>query len=533
LTDVSKATKIARGATYIFLQSLIANVIGVVYFMFLARFFPVVNPEVGSPKMGVFQFMNFIVILSSTLGALALPSAAAKFIPQYLARNEKEKANSVAMRHFQIALITGLIACITVFLSSDFIATSLFGNSPWISTEQVSLLLKITSICCFLVNLMNFISGTLRGLQKIGELALMNLIFNVLQSFLVIALLLYGFDLFSVAIGWIVGMAAALIVGAAMVLKSFSLKSKLHPLRPLLSFSLPLYISMILAFTVNWVDQMFIFSIINPGIFGMYSVIVKAALIPSLIATSIVMAIFPHLSESYTKEGIESLENAFSFSTRYAVVIGFPMVVGISVIAQPSLVLFAGASYKAVAPYLIILAFATLPVILGVVITPILLTLERSWTVSLITITSIASEAMICYFTIIHLRWEIFGATLGRMLAAVSGFVLGIYVLKKQITLKFDKEVLWKTTASCGLMTAALLLFDVFRMYVTGSTEFLTFRLRWFPVYILLGALVYTATLFMLKAVKKEDLELLREYLPKKLRWMIGFVEKVFSVEQR
>jgi len=453
LAQISKATKIARGATYLFIQSLLANVIGVLYFMVLARFFPVVSPDVGSPKMGAFQFMNFIVVLSNVLGALALPSAAAKFIPQYLAKNEKAKANGVAVRHFQVAFATGLAAAVTVFLFSDFIATSFFSNSPWIPVEQMSLLLKILSLSCFLTNFMSFLSGTLQGLQKIGELALMNLTFNVLQSFLVVALLFCGFDLFSPVIGWVVGMAAASIVGTAIVLKSFSLRGKPHPLKPLLSFS-----------------------------------------------------------------------------TRYAVAIGFPMVVGISLIAQPSLVLFAGASYKIMTPYLVILAFSTIPTIMGVAIRPILLTLEKSRTVSAITITSIAAEALTCFLAIVVLGWGVFGATLGRTFAAALSFSLGIYVLRKHIHVKFDKEVLWKTLASCGVMAAALLLFDILRMQLTGSTEFLVFRLHLLPVYILLGALVYAGTLFTLKAVKREDLELLKEYLPRKLRWTVSWIEKIFPV---
>jgi O-antigen/teichoic acid export membrane protein len=512
------------------MQSLLAQVIGVVYFMFLTRFFPVVNPEAGSPKMGVFQFMNFIVVLSNILGALALPSAAAKYIPQYLAKNEKKKANSVAVRHFQVALITATTISLTVFLSSDLLATTFFGNSEWVPPEQVSVLLKITSLSCFLTNIMSFLSGALLGLKKIGELALINLTFNVLQSFLVIALLFFGFDLFAVPIGWSLGMVVAAMLGAAIVLRNFTLKGKPHPLKPLLSFSLPLYVSAVLTFTINWVDQIFIFSIINPGVFGMYSVIIKAALIPSLIALSIVMAIFPHLSESYAKEGIGSLEAAFSFSTRYAVAIGFPMVVGISLIAQPSLVLFAGASYKPMTPYLVLLAFATIPTILGVAIRPILLTLGRSRTVSLIIMASIVFEALTCYVTIVTLGWGVLGATIGRMLAALANFALGIYVLKKQITLNFDKDVLWKTTVSCGAMAAFLLLLDVFRMQVTGSREFLVFRLHLLPFYIILGTLVYATTLFMLRTIKRTDLELLREYLPGKLRRTVDLVERIFPV---
>ncbi len=528
MTEVSRATKIARGATYLFIQSLLAQVIGIIYFMILARFFPVINPNIGSPKMGVFQFMNFIVVLSNVLGALALPQAAAKYIPQYLAKKQKEKANSVAVRHFQVALITGLITSLIVFFSSDFIAANFFENSKWVSAEQVSLLLKVTSASCLLTNIMSFVSGTLLGLKKIGELALMNLTFNVLQSFLVIALLFLGFDLFAVTIGWAVGFLAATVLGAAITLKSFRLRGTPHPLKPLLSFSLPLYVSAILTFTVNWIDQIFIFSTISPGVFGMYSVIVKAALIPSLIVTSIVMAIFPHLSESYAREGIGSLEDAFSFATRYAVAVGFPMVVGISLIAQPSLVLFAGASYRPMTPYLVILAFATIPAILGVAIGPILLTLERSRVVSLMIIASIVLEALTCYITIIQLGWGIFGAAIARMFAAITNFVLGIYVLKNHVTIKFNRNILWKTTFSCGVMAASLLLLDILRMHITGSTEFLVFRLHLLPIYIIVGIIVYATTLFMLKAVKREDLELLREYLPRKLRWIIDLFERIF-----
>jgi len=79
-------------------------------------------------------------------------------------------------------------------------------------------------------------------------------------------------------------------------------------------------------------------------------------------------------------------------------------------------------------------------------------------------------------------------------------------------------------------MAAALLLFDILRMQLTGSTEFLVFRLHLLPVYILLGALVYAGTLFTLKAVKREDLELLKEYLPRKLRWTVSWIEKIFPV---
>ncbi|NIP67429.1 MAG: oligosaccharide flippase family protein, partial [Desulfobacterales bacterium] len=72
---------------------------------------------------------------------------------------------------------------------------------------------------------------------------------------------------------------------------------------------------------------------------------VQAASVPTLILSAIVTALFPQLSELYAKRGADSLRGAFRVSARYAVLVGFPMFVGLAALAYPVMTVFAGTEY--------------------------------------------------------------------------------------------------------------------------------------------------------------------------------------------
>jgi len=89
------------------------------------------------------------------------------------------------------------------------------------------------------------------------------------------------------------------LTGLILTTRFLGILGKPHPAKPLISFSYPLYISGILAFAVNWVDQLFILPYMDVVYVGMHYIATKAALVPSLISSSIFTALFPKLSELY------------------------------------------------------------------------------------------------------------------------------------------------------------------------------------------------------------------------------------------
>jgi PST family polysaccharide transporter len=301
---------------------------------------------------------------------------------------------------------------------------------------------------------------------------------------------------------------------------------------PLMRFSLPLYVSSSVMYFVSWVDQLVLASFTNLETLGVYYVAVRAAVVPMLFSNAIIAALFPQLSELYTTQGISSLKDAFRISVRYAVLIGFPLILGVAVLAYPTIILFAGSKYAEAALPLIIISFSAIVGTFGIAIGPILLTLERTKIVSVLSLLSVAISLLFSYAALAVLHSGMVGTAWARTLSSVALLGLNLYVVARYVPISFDKEAIWKASAASAFMVLAIVGIDLVRMGLSPSSyRFLEFRLHLLPVYIVIGALAYFVAIILLKAMKKQDLELIQEYLPHKLKWVADWLRRIVKVE--
>jgi O-antigen/teichoic acid export membrane protein len=255
-------------------------------------------------------------------------------------------------------------------------------------------------------------------------------------------------------------------------------------------------------------------------------------MIPTLFSTAIVMALFPQLSELYAKQGLNSLRDAFRVSTRYLALIGFPMILGLATLSSPIVIIFAGQRYAEAALPLTIICFAALPTTLGIAISPILLTLERSKTVSVITVVSIFFNIAASYVALAYLRLGLPGPALARTFSALKAFGLNVFALKRVFSLNFDIEALWKAAFSSLLMIIAIFLLDVARRIVMPSqNQFFDVTLQILILYIVVGAATYFLSLVALKTIKKHDIEMLHDYLPRGFKWIAAWLSRLAHLE--
>lgn len=364
------------------------------------------------------------------------------------------------------------------------------------------------------------------------SMSLIAFVFAGLQSFFGTFFILMGWDkLLSIVYGWLIGVFVSLLMSLTLVHRSLGVSKESHPIRPLIGFSSPLYLSNILAFFVSWIDLIFVYSLLAEGITGTYYVAVRASVVPSLMFSSIITALFPQLTELYARNGAKSLKTAFHTSTRYATLLGFPIIIGLATLAYPIIILFAGENYVEAAFPLIIVCISTLPTTLGVAISAILMTTERTKTASVITITSLFSEIITLYIFLAYLNLSTPGAALSRVISAFIGFALGIFALRKSPGLSFDKDALWKGSTSCAIMVSAIVLLDVARQYFTSSQQFLVFSLHLLPIYVVVGAVAYFLSLVAFRAIKRRDIELAEEYLPSSLKPIAKWLGRIARVE--
>ena len=508
-------TRVARGATYLFIQGFLTSTIGVLYIMVLTRTLTIED-------MGVYALFVFMIGIVQVIALFALPSATVKYIAQYLAEGNQAKARSVVTRVLQICLTAATVVFLVMFVPAEWLSTVMFGSSA------NALLFRTFAFTCFFTILYSILIGFLKGLQKMRDVAILALVNSMIKSVMGVYLVSSGFALFGIVFGWLCGFIIPSIIGLILTAKHLSLREKPHPVKPLFKFSYPIYVANILVLSASWIDQLFILPFLGTEKLGIYHVAVRASMVPALLSTSLVTALFPKLSELYAKGGSGSLRDAFSVSTRYTVLIGFPLIIGLAVLAYPIMILFAGIGYVEAALPLVIMCFAALSTTIGVAISPILMTLERTKTASLLTIASILTNVAVSYVTLAYLNLGLAGPAGARTIASVASLGLGVYLLSTIFSLSFDKEALWKASAASMFMTVMILLTEVVRQLLTPfTTQFLVIQLRWLPLYVLIGAVAYFFALVALKAIKKRDVEVFRDYLPARLKWIANWFNRL------
>lgn len=156
MTQLRSTTRVARGATYFFVQGFASAVISLIYFIILVAILP-------EEEMGVYTLLTFTLNLVAVFGTFALPSATTKYLSQFLAEGNLEKAKSVINRLLRVWLFSSAVSFILLFLPAELLSEFMFGSM------EHAILFRLLAFCVVFTTLNLLMLNCLRGLQKIGE----------------------------------------------------------------------------------------------------------------------------------------------------------------------------------------------------------------------------------------------------------------------------------------------------------------------------------------------------------------------------
>ena len=138
------SVRVARGATYILIQGIGSALMGVVFLLFLIKI-PQTRLPPSSSEMGIYFVLSFLLILIQAVGTFAFQSASAKYISQYIAQGNLEKARSAVSRVLQITLLVSLVSSMCLLIFSEQISWVLTSSNEWLA------LFRILAATCFFV----------------------------------------------------------------------------------------------------------------------------------------------------------------------------------------------------------------------------------------------------------------------------------------------------------------------------------------------------------------------------------------------
>jgi O-antigen/teichoic acid export membrane protein len=522
---ITPQARVARGATFVFIQGILNAALGVVYVWFLTH-----TEEISGQLLftesdfGLFAMLSFMFTLTTTLGVLALRTAAVRYIAHYIAEGEKDRAKSVVNLVLRVSLVTSLSIVALLLVLSGTLAGA-FESPP-----VVFQLLPVSS--AFQVFFFQAL-GFLQGLQKIREYAIISMFYSVTHYAISLVLVYAGFGILAIVAGWVLGLIMSFVLSIVTVFRNMSSSTNVHPLLPLLRFSFPIYISMILTFIVGWVDQILLFAFLSQEALGVYNLAVKAAIVPNLVSTAIITSLFPKLSELRSVSGLEGLKYAFRISTRYAALVGFPLAIMVATLSYPIMILFATVRFVDAVIPLAIMCIAAIPSALNAATSPTLLSMDRTKRTATITLAVIVLEGVFSYTSLKYFGAGLGGVALSRLLAGLGGFLLGVYALRTILEIEFDLEAISKAALASVIMVLSLFLLEFLRSVIyPTSYQFLVLRIRQLPIYVVVGAAAYLVALIALRALRNQDVQLLHDYLPPSLRRATSWLRRIARLRE-
>jgi O-antigen/teichoic acid export membrane protein len=509
LSEGEVFVKAARGAGALGAQNIASVLLALVFFMVFARM-------VSKAEMGAYGAVYLILSVLIIVGNFGLGFAASHFLPFYHGRNETSKMLSASKRILLLSTILGVVLLAVSLILADFFSLLLLG------TMKYGFLFRITAVAVFAGVLGFTFDGFLRGLQKFNRLALYRLLSQALRVGASIGLLLLGFGVAAVFIGWIFFYLALSILAAILTIKilleirrknsDLNVVDNPFPFKAIFGFSLPMMVFQLVTYLFDSIDRYVVLGLLGTEPLGVYTVVMTAvSSIMMILVMPLLSTLIPSMSEVYGRAGAEKLSEVFRLSSRYISLIFIPACFGFAVLSPLAIRILAGSAYVEAALPLAIVSIGMGPYGFSAALLSSLTALGKTLRVALAVLFASLIEFMLCLLLV---PWSgVVGAALGRALTYIAMFGLLVFFGSKFMVISVDCEAVLKSGFASAIMSL-----------IVYCLAFLTnYKLIMLPLYLIVGVIIYLLFLTLFKTLAPTDVQFFKKIIPKGekiFRWL-------------
>ncbi len=435
--------RLARGSSYLLMGNAASSVVGAVFWIVLAKM-------LDAQHIGEAMIVISLITSITAFTGSGVQAALAKYIAEYNARNEHNKAKRVIKIGLLISLLLSSLVGVILFLLSDSI--SIIYNS-----EGIAPLIALASLSYIPANaIVSSISSVYTAYHRTEYVLLTTIIFQASRLAVSIALVYYG--LYSLAI--ISGFSIAAVINAVMGYiimqqltktkmyqsrrsgdkrggsaereapdeKSIPSKDDMISIKALLAFSGFNYIATGLRTTRNQIGVLAIgtSSIELSAFYGVSSLIANVI---GQVMLSIAGMLLPTASEEIARGNRDSVRNLFSVAIRLALVFnGFLVLL---LLIEPAYILrLISHSYVEASDALRILVIAYLINSTSNMMAALLNALNRARDIAVRE--SISSAIIVALTLILVPILGIEGAAFALLVGSLSNLMLSYMLVKRQ-----------------------------------------------------------------------------------------------------
>ena len=268
------------------------------------------------------------------MSPLPLPHAITKFIPEFLASNEKGKANTIFIYSLYLLIFISVILSAIIFANMDLLNNILFNG------EITETILTIALLQIFFFSINQFLFSGMISIGKSYKAGIIQ-IYSIIVKFIGAAILAYvGFGIIGVLSGYLIGDILFTVLVLPICYKKLNNKKEKIDINSSLNYSFPILISSLIIFGVTQIDR--IFALVNLGLpgLGIYTIAIAASTIGAYAPNSLATALTPNLSTLYSLKKLDSFRDISKLYTRYVSFIGMPAAFMIAALSIPLMSIF-------------------------------------------------------------------------------------------------------------------------------------------------------------------------------------------------
>lgn len=343
-------SRLVRGSAYAFAATVIGQVFALVTSIIYARL-------LGREGLGIVAIYSQLASLAVTVAGLELAAPITKFVAQ-LRTHDRAKLQKFLSTALSVSLAATLVVSAAFFLLADALGLQLYGNS------ELDVMIRIAALFLVLNSLATVGTAVLQGMQAIGRLSLFGILLEA-ATIPTMFLCLSAFGLVGAAIGGVlvIVLAATALFGSAWrALRRDGVRLRLgfdrESARTLAAYLAPLLAStVVIRFAVLYQNSFLALSLGYGGA-GLFRVALTISRIAAFVPGSVMVPLFPALSELYATAPQERTRDHLTRILRVTAYGGAPVALAVGFSAGPVIGFLYGEGYVAAAPLAFVLVLA-------------------------------------------------------------------------------------------------------------------------------------------------------------------------------
>ena len=447
-------------------------------------------------KLELSSIAVFVVITAfcAMFTGMGLTTSCLQKAPELLSKGRKVEACALIKTSILTPLILSLVLAIGAFFISAWISKIFF------KTPDYDDLVKIMILGIVTYKLQETLGHIFKVVQRFGKMAITKVI-NDIGGRILALFLFFVFGIKGYIFGLIMGQGLVVLFSIYYLRDYIFFKSGLHPIGKLVRYSLPYYGDGFVRFGTMQADQFIIGVFLRPELLATYYVARRFFDYLHFYVDALLGPIAPKMAE-LKAQGKEVIQRAFTKTSRYLSFSLIPVSLLIAAISYPLLRIYGGDKYIGATPVLALLSIAAIAYGLYSVYAINVYILGKP--VERFKQESVSSILNVVLGLGLVIPLNIFGLAIARLLSLLGASLFSRHLLKKLSKVRFDILALRHTLVASLLMVIVIITSQLF--------YYNTFVV---PIYVVGGIIVYL--FFFCKGLKREDIDLIRKFLPARL----------------